>query len=120
MYTINDRPVFRRVLNSKYFQSALSNINCSFQNIMLCVIRSQSFSIWAVYQSVRGCGMGSRNNERNLQSFRWTDSHSCISHFLLDRGAISLVLIPTPPLCGSSMGTESTRTGAVEAVLMVT
>lgn len=55
IYPINDRLVFRRMLKSKYFQSALSNMNCSFQNIMLCIISSHSFSIRAVYQS-KWCG----------------------------------------------------------------
>lgn len=75
MYTINDRLVFRRVVKSKDFQSALSNINCSFQNIMFCIIRSHSLSIWPIsLWSDVVKSVGSRNNEQ-----KWcplTEHHS--------------------------------------------
>lgn len=64
-HTHNDRLVFRRVVKSKDFQSALPNINCSFQNIMFCIIRSHSLSIWpfSLWSDVVK-SVGSRSNEQ--------------------------------------------------------
>lgn len=51
--------------NQRIFQSALSNINCSFQNIMFCIIRSHSLSIWPIsLWSDVVKSVGGRSNEQ--------------------------------------------------------